>query len=206
MNINLKLFSVYVGVIPVLALNFTSYTPGGSNGTFIKYAPLFSVSLNIITYRYIVKIGDKAHPLGTPMGFTVPLLYGTILSLSDYPLTLANLTHIDVPLSSSNVIINAMGSPSLMRISSDHLPGIYSTGEYILIYLEFQSPITITPYTSPPVVFFQAPIEARMIYQTGSGTEILTFSYTVLSGQMANPLSFNSGEFFYVISSVIYFS
>jgi hypothetical protein len=142
-----------------------------------------------------VKIGDKAHPLGTPTGLTVPLLNGTVLSLSDYPLTLANFTNIAVPLSRSNVIINARGFPTLMRISSDHLAGTYTTGENILIFLEFGSPIIITSYDTPPVVLFQAPVEARMIYLTGSGTAVLTFSYTVLSGQNADPLSVNIGEF-----------
>jgi hypothetical protein len=171
---------------------------------YTRFVPLYSISDGNLIFRYTVIIGDLALPLNialTPLTQSSLFLNGgKILAGSDYPQTPANVTLTEVNTQSlivSNVQIKAYEHPILLSITTDHPAGTYTTGEKITIFLHFSTPILVL--TKPnltlktPTVNFNSPSDATMVY-INSFNSTVSFLYTVLSGQSATPLSFNTSD------------
>jgi hypothetical protein len=73
-------------------------------------------------------------------------------------------------------------SPYIMRISSDTVDGLYTTGKTIDIYLAFNKPVTFSEGT-PSLLLNIPPANTKYAgYSSGNGTGTHIFTYTVVAG------------------------
>jgi len=79
--------------------------------------------------------------------------------------------------------------PLLTSISSATTPGTYTTGNTIDIKLNLRENVTVIGV--PKLNLNTSPAQTA-IYTSGSGSSTLTFSYTVIDGDSANPLQISS--------------
>jgi hypothetical protein len=81
-------------------------------------------------------------------------------------------------------------SPGLMGITSPAVAGTYGLGSVIPIQVKFVSPVVVTGI---PRLLLNAGNGAAAVYASGSGTDTLTFNYTVQPGQNIGRLDYANG-------------
>ena len=180
-------FSAAVNVIgtPTLALNTTggpagiaSYTTGTGTST--------------LSFKYTVAAGQSANPLDAASTAALTLNGGSIVdTVTNDPnpavLTVATGSGTAGALANAkNIVIDAV-APTVTGISSTNANGTYGTGAVITITVGFSAAVNVigTPTLALNTTGGPAGIAS---YMTGTGTNTLSFTYTIAAGQTANPL------------------
>ncbi|KAK1934989.1 hypothetical protein P3T76_010755 [Phytophthora citrophthora] len=103
--------------------------------------------------------------------------------------------------SSSSLRIDAL-SPRVTSVSSDTMNGVYGAGQVIDISITFSEAVLVPTGVLPRVRLaiasntpvnakFGSSIEPNAVYRGGSGTNVLKFTYTSRTGDMALPLDYS---------------
>lgn len=127
---------------------------------------------NKLTFRYTVQNGDQDLN-GIAYTANLVLTAGTFTDLAGNAAPTALLA---VP--TSNVLVNTI-SPVITKVT---LPnnGYYNATNTLTFTVEFNEPVTVTGTPSLPVIIGTNTVNAT--YTGGTGTNTLTFSYTVQNG------------------------
>ena len=168
--------AVVVNGTPELALNSggtASYSSG--SGT------------NTLTFTYTVAAGQNADPLDEASSTALTLNGGTIFDTVTTNPNAANLT-LPAPGKAGSLGVNKdiiidTTAPTVTGVSSTTANGTYGVGSVISITVGFSTAVTVT---GTPQLALDSGGTAS--YTSGSGTNTLTFSYTIAAGQSANPL------------------
>ena len=146
-----------------------------------------------IVFSYTVRHGDTAYPL---VDVALQLNGSEILLGSRYPTKPVN---ISLPvlynnrLNASNVIVTATAPPRLYKVTTNMDPGEYGEGQDIEVYLTFYAEVFIKNISVPEHAFILLNTTRngrKMYYREGSGTNTLTFLYTVVRSDFTDALSF----------------
>ena len=143
-----------------------------------------------LTFMYTVLVGDAAADLDYASTAALSLNGGTITDvLSGLPATLT----LPAPgtldgLAAANIVIDTP-PPTVTKVYSTEATGAYGTGTAIPIYVDFSDVVTVT---GTPEFALNAGGGAVAVYTGGSGTDELTFTYTVAAGQSAADLDYAS--------------
>ncbi|MGY8791529.1 MAG: SwmB domain-containing protein, partial [Pseudomonadales bacterium] len=92
--------------------------------------------------------------------------------------------------SKASTVVDDNVSPSIVGVSSTKAAGSYKVGEQIDIAVEFSEDVLVTG--SPRLTLETGSIDTKATYASGSGSDTLTFSYTVVSGDTASDLDYAS--------------
>ncbi|MDO6744886.1 T9SS type A sorting domain-containing protein [Tenacibaculum soleae] len=94
-----------------------------------------------------------------------------------------------VPSSFSGSTFNG-GTPTISSVSSSNGNGTYKVGDVIAIIVNFSENVTVT---GTPQITLETGVTDRTInYTSGSGTDVLTFNYTVQVGDISADLDYIS--------------
>ncbi|CAM1352521.1 T9SS type A sorting domain-containing protein [Tenacibaculum insulae] len=94
-----------------------------------------------------------------------------------------------VPSSFSGSTFNG-GTPTVSSVSSSSANGTYKVGDVIAIIVNFSENVTVT---GTPQITLETGVTDRTInYTSGSGTDVLTFNYTVQVGDISADLDYIS--------------
>ncbi len=106
----------------------------------------------------------------------------------------ATLATVGNPISSYDITAASIeiGStaPTVVSVSSDTAAGNYSAGDVIDIDVTFSEVVTVSG--TPQITLETGSTDQVVDYASGSGTAILTFSYTVQSGDTSSDLDYTS--------------
>jgi len=169
--------AVSVTGTPTITLNTTptnrtaSYSSGSGTST--------------LTFTYTVQAGDTAGRLDyvatSSLSGTIADLAGNAASLT-LPATASN------GLYSTNIVVES-SLPSPTSVIATQPNGAYSTGKDIDIVVSYSDIMTVSG--NPLLALNTSPAQSAT-YQSGSGTNKLTFRYTVQSGDTAGILNYSS--------------
>jgi hypothetical protein len=136
-----------------------------------------------LTFSYTVVSGNGDTD-GISVGAAISNGGATLQSEDATPLT-ANLTLNSVG-STTGVLVDANG-PTVTSVSSVNADGYYNAGDVIAITIACSEAATVTG--TPTLVLNSG---GTASYASGSGTTVLTFSYTVASGQNIADLDYST--------------
>lgn len=188
-----------------------------SNGTYrggniLNFNVTFSESINVVTTG-----GTPYIPITLNTGGTVNATYvsggGTTSLLFSYQIVTDNLDLDGITVGSAitanggtlknaggfdaNLTLNSVGSttsvlvdavaPSVSSVSSTTANGTYKEGDVIAITILFSENVTVT---GTPILLLNS--GGTAYYSSGSGSSLLTFNYTVGSGQSSADLDYNA--------------
>ncbi len=162
--------TLFVTGTPQLALNSggtASYTSG--SGT------------NVLTFTYTVAAGQNSADLDSASTSALSLNGGAITDLATNPsiLTLPTPGVAGSLGAVRNIVISTPSiGPTVTNVSSTTPNGSYGTGSTVSIQLTFGQPVNVT---GTPQLALNSGGTAS--YTSGSGTNVLTFTYTVAAGQ-----------------------
>jgi hypothetical protein len=173
-------FNHPVGVTgtPLLALN-TGATASYSSGS----------GTSTLTFTYTVAAGQSSPDLDYTSTSALTLNGGTITDL-----TLGGPAGLTLPApgaagslgANKNIIIDATAA-TVANVTSPTANGVYATGAVIDVTVRFSKPVTVT---GTPLLALNTGGTAS--YLSGSGTDTLTFRYTVAAGESASDLDYAS--------------
>ena len=183
---------------PILELKFDSTLSPLDSGEYLRYVPMHDTTENSIQFRYYVEVGDQANILEVNSTHSLYLNGSEIKLNSLHPTVDADIAlpfNTTDSLSMESVKVEAVTVPVVNIIYPDKEKGVYSTGELIYIYIQFSSPVqVIANSTAAPYALFgnnTAGQTLRMYYFSGTNTSVITFLYTVESGDDAEELVLN---------------
>lgn len=81
-------------------------------------------------------------------------------------------------------------TPTVLSVSSSTPDGAYKVGDVVLLTVTFNQPVNVTG--TPTLTLETGVTDRQANYTSGSGTSILTFSYTVQSGDQSADLDYAS--------------
>ncbi len=165
--------AVTVGGTPALALN------SGGTASYVSGSPG-----STLAFSYTVAAGQNSSHLDYTSTAALTLNGGSIQSAGANPATLT----LPSPggagsLSGSTSIVIDTTPPTVTNVSSTNANGTYGAGSPILITVAFNKPMVVT---GTPLLALNSAGTAS--YSSVSGSNTLTFGYTVAAGQNANPL------------------
>jgi alpha-tubulin suppressor-like RCC1 family protein len=139
-----------------------------------------------LTYSYTVASSDttngsKLEYLATNSfgGGSPPLkdAYGNLANLAlPTPAAAGSLS------ANKNIIIDAAPAASVTDISSSISDGYYTTGTVISIKVTFSRIVNVITTGGTPLITINTMTPRNVLYSSGSGTNILSFDYTVVAG------------------------
>ncbi|MFX1557910.1 MAG: Ig-like domain-containing protein, partial [Promethearchaeota archaeon] len=89
------------------------------------------------------------------------------------------------------IIIDTI-APTIINVSSTRPDGTYGEGEIINIIINFSESVYVTG--TPQLTLETGDVDAVVDYSSGSGTNILIFTYTVASGHYSEDLDYKSAN------------
>jgi hypothetical protein len=145
-----------------------------------------------LTFTYTVAPGQSSSDLNYPASTPLALNGGTINSPLGTPATLS------LPgvassgaLASNNDIIIDTTVPLVTNVTSPTANGTYGAGAVILVTVTFSENVTVT---GTPQLTLAVNPDVSVSYTGGSGTNALTFTYTVAAGQSSPRLNYPSAS------------
>jgi CSLREA domain-containing protein len=93
-------------------------------------------------------------------------------------------------LDNSNVYGTFYGGPVVTNVTATNSNGTYGAGSVIYVQVVFSKSVSVTG--TPQLTLETGTIDAVVDYSGGSGTNTLTFSYTVASGESSSDLDYAS--------------
>jgi hypothetical protein len=174
--------TVTVSGTPVLALNVGERT---ANATYSSGSPSTT-----LTFSYPIQAGDTSSDLAYTSTSALSTNGGTIRDAAgnDAVLTLASPGAAGSLDAAKNVVVDTT-APTVVGVSSSTADGIYPVGSAVSIQVEFSEVVTVT---GTPQLTMGAGAGANATYVSGSGTTVLTLSYTVLAGHTSSDLDYSS--------------
>jgi hypothetical protein len=152
----------------------------------------------VLSFVYTVAAGQNAPQLdyATTAALTVP--GGTIRSIfGTFPNANLALPAPGKPGSlgfNERITINTatLTTPSVVEVTAVNPAGLYRAGQTVLVQVVFDRAVTVTAAADRkmPKLLLRSGVIVEAAYQGGSGTRILTFSYTIAAGQAAAALNY----------------
>jgi hypothetical protein len=83
-------------------------------------------------------------------------------------------------------------TPSVVEVTAVNPAGLYRAGQTVLVQVVFDRAVTVTAAAdrAMPKLLLRSGVIVEAAYQSGSGTRILTFAYTIAAGQAAAALNY----------------
>ncbi|MGD0896970.1 MAG: peptidylprolyl isomerase, partial [Thermoguttaceae bacterium] len=148
-----------------------------------------------LTFDYTVGAGDNASPLDYTSTADLVLNGGSIQDPA------GNATDPTLPdpgtdgLAGQNLVVDTTAPTVLDVYSSATYGSSYKIGDAITITIAFSEPVNVSTVSGTPQLTLNAGTTAApavAVYTEGSGTDTLTFTYTVAAGQSAAVLDYAS--------------
>ena len=138
------------------------------------------------TFTYTVQAGDVSSDLDYLSTTALALNSGTIKDAAgnNATLTLASPSAVNSLGSNKAIVIDGI-TPTVSSVNSSTANGTYKTGDIISIQVNFSEAVTVI---GTPTLALNS--GAIVSYSLGSGTTVLTFSYTVGSGESSADLDY----------------
>jgi hypothetical protein len=149
----------------------------------------FGSGTDTLTFNYIVQAGDTSADLDYLATTALALNGGTI---KDAVTNDANLT-LPAPgaagsLGANKAIVIDTTAPTVTNVTSTKPDGLYGTGALIPVTITFSEPVDVI---GTPQLTLETGATDRVIdYASGSGTNTLTFNYTVQAGDISPDLDY----------------
>ncbi|MFX1493143.1 MAG: NosD domain-containing protein, partial [Promethearchaeota archaeon] len=172
--------TVYVTGTPQLTLN---------TGAVVDYSS--GDGTDTLTFTYTVALGDNTLDLDYTSTSALSLNGGTIQDGvgNDAVLTLANPGSPGSLGANKDVVIDGV-KPSVSNVSATNPDGTYGIGADIFITITFSETVYVAGV--PTLTLETGIINAVATYSSGSGTDTLTFTYTVIIGHNSSDLDYTS--------------
>jgi len=172
-------FSETVNVVgtPLLALNT------GVNATYASGS-----GTNVLTFNYTISSGQNTPDLDYTSATALSLNGGTIKDLATNvaTLTLPSPGGANSLGGNKNIVVDTI-APTVLSITSTAANGDYKAGVVIPIAISFSEAVNVSG--SPSLALNSG---GSAIYSSGTGTSVLTFNYTVNTGQNSAHLDYSS--------------
>ena len=146
---------------------------------------------NTLTFVYTVVSGNSSPDLDYLSTTALSLNGGTIAdgSANNAIVTLATPGSVNSLGANKAIVIDAV-LPGVASVTSSTLDGMYGVGQTISIQVVFNKVVIVTGV--PKLSLETGGIDAVVSYASGSGTNTLTFTYTLLSPYTSNDLDYIS--------------
>ena len=144
---------------------------------------------NTLTFNYTVQSGDASTDLDYVATNSLILNSGTIRDAAGNNATLT----LAVPGAANSLgankalVIDGVG-PTVTSVSSTTANGSYKTGDAIAVTVTFSEAVTVTG--TPQITLETGATDRTVNYASGSGSNTLTFNYTVQSGDVSTDLDY----------------
>ncbi|HLJ49796.1 MAG TPA: hypothetical protein VKU01_27470 [Bryobacteraceae bacterium] len=174
---------VFSGPIHVTGEPLMAMNTGGVANYFTNQAA------NIAGFAYVVETGDNSPHLDYTSSSALTLNGGTITDMNGVPVSLT-LPAPGAPGSlgaNTNIVVNTMLGPAVTNVTSSNPNGTYGPGAVISIQVTFADVVIVT---DTPYLSLNTGLGAH--YVSGSGTNTLTFTYTVAQGDHTAKLDYSS--------------
>ncbi|WP_105172809.1 DUF4347 domain-containing protein [Pseudoalteromonas sp. T1lg24] len=142
-----------------------------------------------LTFNYIVQAGDSSADLDYVSTTALVLNGGTIQddAGNDATLTLATPGTANSLGANKALVIDGV-TPTVTSVSSSTSNGTYKVGDVIAITVQFDEAITVTG--TPQLTLETGTTDRTVNYASGSGSNTLTFNYTVQAGDTSADLDY----------------
>ena len=147
---------------------------------------------NTLTFNYTVAAGNTSADLDYAATTSLALAGGSIkdAAANNATLTLATPGSAGSLGANKNIVIDTTPS-KVTSVSSTVADGTYGVGSVIPVTVTFTKSVTVTG-TPTLTLSTGSPATTAVSYTSGSGTTILTFNYTVASGNTSADLNYSS--------------
>ncbi len=176
-----------------VTVNTTGGTPTLTleTGTTDRTATYTGSSGNTLTFSYTVQAGDVTADLDYTGTTALALNGGTIRDAAgnDATLTLAS-PGAAGSLGANNAIVVDTTAPTVASVSSSTADGTYKIGDTISVTVQFDEAVTVTG--TPQLTLETGSTDRAVDYASGSGTNTLTFTYTIQSGDESADLDYTA--------------
>lgn len=159
----------------------------GATDAIVNYSS--GSGTNTLTFNYTVALGHSSLDLDYLSSSALSLNGGAIKdsgNVNDATLTLA-LPGAANSLGANRSIIVDTNSPSVSNVTSSTPDGSYRAGQSISIQINFNENVIV--FGTPQLTLDNGSVAN---YTSGSGSSILTFTYTIGAGQTSNDLDYQS--------------
>ena len=146
---------------------------------------------NTLTFDYTVQAGDVSADLDYTATTSLALSGGTIKDIAgnDATLTLAAPGAANSLGSNKNIVIDGV-APVVSLVSSTAIDGTYKTGDVIAVTVLFNENVVVTG--TPQITLETGTTDQVVNYTGGTGTNTLTFDYTVQAGDVSPDLDYTA--------------
>ena len=143
-----------------------------------------------IAFRYVVGDGDRADPLNYANRSALSLNGGTIRDADggDANLTLPPTESTSSLLGAGISIAADAAAPRVLSVTSPNASETYGIGSQIRIDVAFDEEVLVTG--EPRIALETGETDRHAAYDGGSGSRILSFVYTALTNDFADPLNY----------------
>jgi len=147
---------------------------------------------NTLVFMYTVQSGDSSSDLDYVASSSLSLNGGSIIDASSNAatLTLPNPGATNSLGANKAIVIDGV-NPTVSSLSSTTSNGSYKEGSVIAVTIAFSESVTVTG--SPLLALETGTTDRNATYSSGSGSNSLTFNYTVQAGDTAADLDITSG-------------
>ncbi|WP_343524609.1 MBG domain-containing protein [Pedobacter sp.] len=142
-----------------------------------------------LTFNYTVQAGDVSSDLDYSTTGALSLNGGTIRDAAgnNTVLTLATPGAAGSLGANKNIVVDGI-APVVSNVNASTANGLYKIGDVISITATFSEPVTVTG--TPQLSLETGAIDRLAAYSSGSGTNTLTFNYTVQTGDLSADLDY----------------
>lgn len=147
-----------------------------------------------LTFDYTVQSGDDASDLDYVSTSALEFNNGSIKDSAgnSATLTLATPSASNSLASNKALVIDGV-TPTISSVSSSTSDGTYTESSTITVLVTFSEAVTVNTTNGTPQIKLETGATDRYaIYSGGSGTDTLTFNYTVQSGDNASDLDYHN--------------
>lgn len=162
-------------------------------GTTDRYATYSSGSgLNALNFSYTALAGDTSSDLDYVTTTSLELNGGTIFDagLNGATLTLANPSATNSLANNKSIIIDTT-LPSVTSITASNVNATYGVGTTLTITATFSEVVTVT---GAPQISLALGSTRKAVYSGGTGTSVLSFSYTTVASDTTSDLDYISSS------------
>jgi hypothetical protein len=175
---------------PVTATGTPQLTlDNGGAGAVVNYTS--GSGSDTLTFNYTVQAGDTSADLDYVGTTSLALNGGTIKDAATNAavLTLAVPGNTHSLGFNKNIVIDGV-APTVTGVSSTAANGTYGIGAVIPVTVQFSEPVIVTG--TPQLTLDNGGAGAVVNYASGSGSDTLTFNYTVASGDVSADLDYTA--------------
>ncbi len=159
----------------------------GTTDRVVNYS--IGTGTNTLTFNYTVQAGDTSADLNYLGTTALALNAGTIRDAAGNNATLTLATPGAVnSLGANKAIVIDTTAPAVANVSSSTANGSYNTGDVIAVTVQFSEVVTVA---GTPQLTLETGVTDRVVnYSSGTGTNTLTFNYTVQAGDTSADLDY----------------